>query len=93
MRMLLVVVLPIKKVWFFFIFAVIRDSGTHPNVFLGIILPQNSCQNLCNSNNLEDRASIGSGTTKKKDVVIFRDFTMDKDCGTYHMLLLEVKLR
>ena len=69
-----------------------RDSGTHPNIFLGIILPQNSCQNVCDSNGLEDRASIGSGTTNEKVVVIFKDFAADRDFGTYHMLFVGVNL-
>ena len=69
-----------------------RDPGTHPNIFLGVILPKNSCQNLCDSNGLEDRTIIGSGSTDKKGVVIFRDFAADRDFGTYHMLFLGVKL-
>ena len=66
MRMLLTVALLMQGVWFFFIFAVNRDSGTHPNIFLGIILTQNSCQNECDSESLEDRASVGRATTDKK---------------------------
>ena len=58
-RMLLVVASLIQEVWFFQYFAVNRDSGTNPNVFL-------ICQNVCDSNGLEDRAIIGSGTTHKK---------------------------
>ena len=30
-----------------------------PNIFLGIILPQNCCQNVCDLNGLENRTSIG----------------------------------
>ena len=90
--MLLAVALPMQGVWFFFIFAVNRDSGTHPNIFLGIILPQNSCQNVYDSNGSEGRASIDSSTTDKKGVVIFRDFAADRDFGTYHMLFTGVKL-
>ena len=77
---------------FFCIFAVNKNFGTHPNIFLGIILPYNSCQNVCDSNGLEDRAISGSSTTDKKGVVIFRDFAEDRDFGTYHMLFLGVKL-
>ena len=69
-----------------------RDSGIYPNIFLGVILPYNSCQNVCDSNGLEDRAVIGSSTTDKKGVVIFRDFAEDRDFGTYDMLFLGVKL-
>ena len=65
-----------------------RDSGTHSNIFLGIILPQNSCQNVCDSKDLEDRASVGSATTDKKGVIIFMDFAADRHLGTYCMLLL-----
>ena len=86
------VALPMQGVWFFFIFAVNRDSGTHPNIFLGIILTQNICQNVCDSKGLEDRASVGRATTNKKGVVIFRDFAADRDFGTYHVLFLGVKL-
>ena len=51
-----------------FIFVVNRDSGTHPNIFLRIILhvTQNSCQNVCDSKGLKDRASVGSATIDKK---------------------------
>ena len=92
MRILLAVVLSMQGVLFFFIFAVNRDSGTHPNILLGIVLPQNSCQNVCDSNGLEDRASINSGIINKKGVIIFRDFVMHRDFGTYHVLFLGVKL-
>ena len=93
MRMLLEVALRTQGVCFFFIFAVNSDSGTHPNIFLGIILPQNNCQNVCDSNSLEDRVSIGNGTTDKEGEVIFKDFAADIGFGTYHMLFLGVKLR
>ena len=76
----------------FYIFTVNRDSGTHPNIFFRIILPQNSCQNVRDSNGLEDRASIGISTTDKKGVVIFKNFVADKHFGTYHMLFLGVNL-
>ena len=39
---------------FFCIFAVNKDSGTHPNIFLEITLLQNSCQDVCDSNGLVD---------------------------------------
>ena len=35
---------------------------------------------------------IGSGTADKKGVVIFRDFGVNKDVGTYHILFLGAKL-
>ena len=72
--MLLAVVLPMQGMWFFLIFAVNRDSGTHPKIFLGIILPQNSCQNVYDSNGLKDRASIESTTTDKKSCDHFQGF-------------------
>ena len=78
--------------WFFFIFAMNRDSGTHLNTFLGIISPQNCSQNVYDSNGSEDRESINSSTTHKKGVVIFRDFAAERDFGTYHMLFVGVKL-
>ena len=90
--MLLAVALSMQGVCVFLYFAEIRDSGTHPNIILGIISPQNSCQNVLDSNGLEDRASIGSSTTNKKGVVIFRNFAEDRDFGIYHMLFLGVKL-
>ena len=69
-----------------------RDSGTaHPNIFLGIILPQNNCQKICDSNSLEVRASTDSGSTDKKGVVIFKNFAADRDFGTNHTLFLVVK--
>ena len=77
---------------FYLIFAVNRDSGTQSNIFLGVILVQNCCQNVCDSNGLEDTASIGSSTTDKKGVVNFRDFAADRNFGTYHLLFLGVKL-
>ena len=43
----------------FLYFAVNRDSGTNPNIFL-------SCQNVCDSNVLEDRTIIGSDTIDKR---------------------------
>ena len=92
MRMLLAVAILMQGVWFFFSFAVNRDSGTHPNKLLGIILPQNNCQNECDSKSLEDRASTDSGSIDKEGVVNFKDFTADGDFGTYHMLFLRVKL-
>ena len=92
MRKLLAVALPMQEVWFFFIFAVNRDCDTHPNIFLGIILSQKSCQNVYDSNGSEDRESIDSGTTDKKDVVIFKDLAADRDFGTYHILFIGVKL-
>ena len=88
----MVVALVIQGVWFFCIFAVNRDSGTHSNIFLGTILPQNSCQNVCDSNSLENMVITFSGTTDKMDMVIFRDFTEDRDFDTYDMLFLRVKL-
>ena len=63
-----------------------------PIYFLGIILPLNSCQNVCDSNGLEGRAIISSDTIDKKGVVIFWDFAADRDFGIYHMLLLGVNL-
>ena len=89
---LVVVALPIKGCDHFCLFAVNRDSGIHPIIFLGVILPWNSWQNVCDSNGLEERAIIGSGTTDEKGVVVFRNFAADRDFGTYHMLFLEVKL-
>ena len=76
--MLLAVAL--QGVWFFFIFAMNRNSGTHPNKFLGIILPQNSFQNVCDSKGLKDRESVGSATTDKR-CGHFRDFAADRDFG------------
>ena len=91
--MLLAVALPMQGYGFFSLFfAVNRDSGTHSNIFLGIILPLNSCQIVCDSNGLEDGASICSGTTNKKGMVNFRNFAEDRNFGTYHMLLFGVKL-
>ena len=69
-----------------------RDSGTHPSMFLGIILPHNSCQNVHDSNGSDDRAGIDSSTTDKKGVVTFRDFAADRDFGTHHMLFVGVEL-
>ena len=92
MRMLLTVALPMQGAWFFFIFAVNRDSGTHPYMFLGIILPQNSCQSVYDSNGSDVSASIDSSTTDKKCVVIFRDFTAYRDFGTHHILFVGVEL-
>ena len=89
--MLLAIALPMQGVWFLFIFARNNDSGTHPNMFLGILLPQNSCQNVYDSNGSDYRASIDSSTTDKKGVVIFRDFTADRDFDTHHMLFVGVK--
>ena len=86
------IALRIQWVWLFCIFAVNRGSHAHPNIFLKIILPYNSCQNVCDSNGLEDGANIGYGTTEEKGVAIFRGFAEDRDFGTYHMLFLGVKL-
>ena len=38
--------------------------------FLGVILSWNSCQNVYDSNGLDNRVIIGSGTANKKGVVI-----------------------
>ena len=88
----MVVTLLIQGMWFSFIFAVNRDFSTDPNIFLKIILPQNSCQNVCDPNDLGDRASIDSSTTDKMGVVIFKGFAEDRDFVKYHMLFLGVKL-
>ena len=63
---LLAVALPMQAVWFCFIFALNRNSDTHPNIFLGIMLPQNSCQIVYDSNGSEGRASIDRSTTDKR---------------------------
>ena len=55
-----------KDMPFFFIFAVNGDSGTHPKIFLGIILPQNSSQNVCDSNVSQDRASTDAALPIKR---------------------------
>ena len=74
------------------IFAVNRGSGAHPYIFLGIIIPWNSCKNVYDSNGLEVTASIGSGTSDEKGVAIFRGFAEDRDFGTYYTFFLGVKL-
>ena len=78
MRKLLAVALPMQGVQFFY-FAVNRNSDAHPNVFLGIILFQNICQNVYDSGEdvSEDRASIDSRTTDLKGMIIFKDFAAD----------------
>ena len=93
MKKLLKVTLSMQGVWFF-ILAVNSDSDTHPNIFLGIILLQNSCQNVhvYDSNGSKDRTIIVSGTTNKKGVIIFNNFTADRDFGTYHILFIRFKL-
>ena len=90
--MLLVVALLMLGVRFSFIFAVNRNSGTHPNIFLGIILPQNRCQKVYDSKGSDDWESINSSTTDKRGVVIFRDVAADGDFGTHHMLFVGVKV-
>ena len=85
MRKLLTVALPMQGVWFLFTVPVNNDSEIYPNIFLGIKLLQNSCQNVYDSN-------IDNVTMDKKDVVIFQNFTADRDFGTYHMLFLGVNL-
>lgn len=35
---------------------------------------------------------IGNGTADKKGVVILKDFGVNKDVGTYHILFLGAKL-
>ena len=69
-----------------------RDSGIHPNMFLGTILTQKKCQNVCDSKGLQDGASVRSSTIDKLGELIFRDFAADRDFGTYHILFLGVKL-
>ena len=66
-------------------------------VFFGTLvywvkLPWNSCQNVCYSNGLYDKAYNWCSTADKKSVVIFRDFAADRGFGTYHVLILGVKL-
>ena len=46
----------------------------------------------CDSNGLEGRTIVGSGTTNEKGVIVFRNFAAYRDFGTYHMLFLGVKL-
>ena len=81
-----------RGVGFSLFFTVNRDSGTHSNIFLVVLLPQNICQNVCDSNGLEEGSSIYIGTEDKTVVVNFRDFAADRDFGTYHLLFLGVKL-
>ena len=81
-----------RGVGFSLFFTVNRGSGTHSNIFLVVLLPENICRNVCDSNGLEKGSSIYIGTTDKKVVVNFRDFAADRDFGTYHRLFLGVKL-
>ena len=66
-------------VGFYLYFTVNRNSGTNSNIFLVVLLPQNSCQDVCDSNGLEDRSSIDIGTTDKTVVVNFWDFAVDRN--------------
>ena len=46
------------------------------------IVSDNNCQNVCEDSVTTNNKIIGSDTTNKNGVIIFRDFTADKDFGT-----------
>ena len=74
--MLLVAALWTQRVLFFCIFAVNRDSGTHPNLFLDIPWDYITVERMSVTQMVytEDRASIVRGTTIIKGCGHFQGF-------------------